>query len=102
MQYNTDLVKSLRRRYKRNVRLAWLTPLQRAVLNQLGETPIKPSSITPRRKVVLKNLILKKLVLHQLCPEDVYVLSDEGKAILEEKRASLRLTELGKSAARAN
>ena len=86
MQYQTDLVNNLNRRHKRNVRFTWLSPTQRAVMNQLFEAPIKPSSITPRRKVVVTRLIRKGLVLRQFFPEDLYILTDEGKELFQQRK----------------
>jgi DNA-binding MarR family transcriptional regulator len=37
---------------------------------------------------VVKNLIRKGLVLRQLCPEDLYVLTDEGKELFQQRKVS--------------
>src|ERR1700737_3407328 len=86
MQYETDLVNNLNRGHKSNVRFTWLSPTQRAVMNQLFEAPIKPPSLTPRRKVAVTRLIRKGLVLRQFYPEGLYILTDEGKRLFQQRK----------------
>src|ERR1700736_1336388 len=86
MQYQPDLVNNRLPRHKRNVRCTWLSPTQRAVMNQLFEAPIKPPSLTPRRKVAVTRLIRKGLVLRQFYPEGLYILTDEGKRLFRQRK----------------
>jgi hypothetical protein len=69
-------------RYKRNQRYSWLTPKQQQMLDRLSTGGIKPDSMSPRRRVVMRNLIMKGLVEYQTSPEDLYVLTEEGKVVL--------------------
>ena len=52
------------------------------MLDRLPTGGIKPDSMSPRRRVVMRNLIMKGLVEYQTSPEDLYVLTEEGKVVL--------------------
>ena len=52
------------------------------MLDQISTGGIRPDSMSPRRSVVMRNLIMKGLVEYQTSPKDLYVLTEEGKVVL--------------------
>jgi hypothetical protein len=84
MQYKTPANSAIVTdpRYKRNHRYSWLTPKQQNMLERLSTGGIKPDFVSPRRRVVMRNLIMKGLVEYQTSPEDLYVLTGEGNVVL--------------------
>ena len=52
------------------------------MLDRLSKGEIKRDSMSPRRRVVMRNLIMKRLVEYRIPPQDLYVLTEEGKIVL--------------------